>query len=437
MSNLNITGADGRMRVYVENNPQRFFDLPEAIQQRDHKGRIETKNVQVMFNNPKLDHLVVVTGVLCKDDEWAGKNYKKGWKSKLDAHTRAEYWNSKKFKKELMPEKLLVIEYQYDSLKEMAEAYFRHNSHDSVETSADKFRGIFKKVIDPETRKVWKKLSSPFQKGTVATLTNAAHVELFDFMYPGKNNRGMDSITTDGESTKSVLKDDLRRVQCKDFEFAMQVYDWFIKKGLTNGTVRTIKDPAFGAALLMYLWLHGSEEYDWKSVDDFVYGSSNGLNNNVRVALEKYICTEQYKGDPQRTDKNGDPEIHMEYPVNRLIRDCQPAPEAHEKSSIFHPTIIARLRFGHISESVSQAFCDIMAIHNSTACKKRKLPSDVINETCKIVNKNPYLQEKIDEFKQNRPTLWKKRFAAAVTNDDDDEIDFDEDSVYTDEAEGK
>ena len=94
MKDINITGADGRMRVYVENNPQKFFDLPEAIQQRDHKGRVETKNVQVMFNTPKLDHLVVVTGVLCKADEWDGKEYKKGWKCKLDAHTRAEYWNS-------------------------------------------------------------------------------------------------------------------------------------------------------------------------------------------------------------------------------------------------------------------------------------------------------------------------------------------------------
>ena len=127
----------------------------------------------------------------------------------------------------------------------------------------------------------------------------------------------------------------------------------------------------------------------------------------------------------------------MEYPVNRLIRDCQPAPEPHEKSSIFHPSIILRLRFGHISEAVSQALCDLMAIHNSTACKTRKLPSDVINQTCKIVNKNPYLQERYDEFKSNRSLNWKKRFSPSVTNDDDDEIDFDEDSVYTNEAEGK
>lgn len=60
---------------------------------------------------------------------------------------------------------------------------------------------------------------------------NAAHVELFDFMYPGKNNRGMDSVTTDGTNTKSVMKDKLRRRHFVDFEVAVQTYDYFINKG--------------------------------------------------------------------------------------------------------------------------------------------------------------------------------------------------------------
>jgi hypothetical protein len=38
------------MATYVEVNPKKFFGLPEYIEQREHKKRIEVKNVQVMFN---------------------------------------------------------------------------------------------------------------------------------------------------------------------------------------------------------------------------------------------------------------------------------------------------------------------------------------------------------------------------------------------------
>lgn len=420
MSNtINMTGEYGAMNVYMESNPQKFFDLPEWLEQRDHEGRVDTANVQVMFKELKLDHLVVVTAVLTKQSSWEGKEYKKGWRCKLDAHTRAEYWNSPKLNP-TKPEKLLVIEYRYDTLKEISEAYFRHNSHDSVETTADKYRGIMKKMNDLETGKRWKRLSAPFKTGNVATLMNAAHVELFDFMYPGKNNRGMDSVTTDGTNTKSVMKDKLRRRHFVDFEVAVQTYDYFINKGKQNGTIRTIKDPAFGAALLMYFWLYGSEEFEWESIDHFVYDAPNGLNKNVRIALEKYICTETYKGDPKRVGKNGELEVHMGYPVNRIIRDCQPAPGPHDKPSIYHPSIIKRLAFGHISEAVSQAFCDIMAIHSSGACKERKLPTDTINETRKVIAKNPWHQEAHDRFRKNGPVNWSKQFSSVVTNDDDE-----------------
>jgi hypothetical protein len=319
----------------------------------------------------------------------------------------------------------MVTEYMFSSLKDMSRAYFRHNSYDSLETAADKFRGIMKKMSDPSTGKRWVRKSNPFQSGSIATLINAAHLELFDFKYSGKNNRGMDSVETDGVNTKSILRDDLRRKQTNDFAFAIKVYDYFIKEGQKNHTVRTIKDPAFGAALLMYLWLHESEEYEWESIDQFI---DDHMNKNVRNALRNYICTETYKGDPQRTDKNGDPEIHMEYPANRLIRDCQPAPGPHDPDSIFHPTIIPRLKFAHRSLAVAQSFCDIMAIHNSGVCKKRKLPSDVINEKCKKLSKNDLYNDASEEFKSNGVN-WNKQFsnvAAEMNEDDDDYIEEDD-----------
>lgn len=418
MTKINLAGSDGRITVYVENDVQKFFNLPEWHEQRDQAQRIKSKNVQVMFNDLKLDHRVVITGVLCKDDAWEGREYKKGWVCKLDAHTRAEWWQDPAFSGNV-PESLIVIQYEYDSLRELSESYFRHNSKDSVETAADKFRGIMKKMIDPETGKSWRKKSSPFQSGSIATLMNAAHVELFDFMYPGKNNRGMDSVNTDGVNTKSVLQDKLRRTQVHDFYTAIMVYDRFISIGQKQGSMKVIKDQAFGAAFLMYLVLHESEEYLYESIDDFI---DNHMNKNVRNALLNHICMDTYKGDPQRVDKHGDPEIHMGYPVNRLIRDCQPVPEPHEADSIFHPTILLRLRFGRISEAVCQAFCDIMAIHNS-GCRQVKLPDDVINKKCKILNKNSVYKRKSREYKSlgsNHQNLWDRQFSSIVEDDDED-----------------
>jgi hypothetical protein len=69
-----------------------------------------------------------------------------------------------------------------------------------------------------------------------------------------------------------------------------------------------------------------------------------------------------------------------------------------------------------------------MAIHNSGVCKKRKLPSDVINEKCKKLSKNDLYNDASEEFKSNGVN-WNKQFsnvAAEMNEDDDDYIEEDD-----------
>lgn len=131
---------DFTVNITVERNYslKKFLNLPEVPCQRNtearlHKARKHLKNLR---SEQCIVHLVRLT----KDCEVAGKLYSAGMVFRVDGNTRALNWVNEG--SDFLPEKLIAITYDYESMDEIKDSYNTFDSAEATEKNQQKLYGI-------------------------------------------------------------------------------------------------------------------------------------------------------------------------------------------------------------------------------------------------------------------------------------------------------
>tara|TARA_B100001248_G_scaffold21868_1_gene14591 strand:- start:155 stop:1231 length:1077 start_codon:yes stop_codon:yes gene_type:complete len=157
--------VDGFPRIAASPLPYSIFrNLVEVFCQRDTESRWDRKKKELQ--TLLLEHIIVFTGVLTRDDTYQGKSYPKGTLFRLDSNTRAFNWE--KGNVDFLPQNLLCIQFAFESLERIKESYDTFDSITSTEKNQEKFYGILNGIYNYDP------LSSKVKKGTILTGLNFA-----------------------------------------------------------------------------------------------------------------------------------------------------------------------------------------------------------------------------------------------------------------------
>ena len=156
--------------MYYEN----FIRLMEVPMQRNTEERLKTaKHLKVLRPEPCIVHLVRLT----KDCTVKGKLYRKGTLMRVDSNTRAMTWEEGK--SDAIPEKVLAIIYDWETMDEVKECYNCFDSSEATEKNQQKLFGIITGMYNYQPK------SQRLTQGIILSgLNKACH-----FMYPDRWNQ--------------------------------------------------------------------------------------------------------------------------------------------------------------------------------------------------------------------------------------------------------
>ena len=116
-----------------------FIKIQRFPFNRDEQLRIGKKKVIKKLQKLLDVHCVVVIGVLTKDCEYRGIQYKAGDEFKLDGNGRTLFWEN--HLSDYIPEELFAIRFEYPDMETMKLRYYTFDSATSAEESAEKLTG--------------------------------------------------------------------------------------------------------------------------------------------------------------------------------------------------------------------------------------------------------------------------------------------------------
>ena len=189
--------VDGFPRVAASPLPYAIYrNLVEVFCQRDTESRWDKKKKEL--ETLLVEHIIVFTGVLTRDDTYQGKFYPKGTLFRLDSNTRAFNWE--KGNVNALPKNVLNIQFAFESLERIKESYDTFDAVSNTEKNQEKFYGILNGIFnyDPVSNKI--------KKGTILTglnfAANCAYPDIYRNMAPtaadlvGQTGAFLDEIKT-------------------------------------------------------------------------------------------------------------------------------------------------------------------------------------------------------------------------------------------------
>jgi|TARA_B100000085_G_scaffold183684_1_gene167898 hypothetical protein len=158
----------------MEMDYEDFIRLLEVPMQRNTEERLKTaKHLRVLRPEHCIVHLVRLT----KDCTVKGKLYRKGTLMRVDSNTRAMTWEEGK--SDAIPEKVLAIIYDLETMDEVKECYNCFDSSEATEKNQQKLYGIITGMYNYQPK------SQRLTQGIILSgLNKACH-----FMYPDRWNQ--------------------------------------------------------------------------------------------------------------------------------------------------------------------------------------------------------------------------------------------------------
>ena len=158
----------------MEMDYEDFIRLLEVPMQRNTEERLKTaKHLRVLRPEHCIVHLVRLT----KDCTVKGKLYRKGTLMRVDSNTRAMTWEEGK--SDAIPEKVLAIIYDWETMDEVKECYNCFDSSEATEKNQQKLYGIITGMYNYQPK------SQRLTQGIILSgLNKACH-----FMYPDRWNQ--------------------------------------------------------------------------------------------------------------------------------------------------------------------------------------------------------------------------------------------------------
>jgi len=158
----------------MEMDYENFIRLLEVPMQRNTEERLKTaKHLRVLRPEHCIVHLVRLT----KDCTVKGKLYRKGTLMRVDSNTRAMTWDEGK--SDAIPEKVLAIIYDWETMDEVKECYNCFDSSEATEKNQQKLYGIITGMYNYQPK------SQRLTQGIILSgLNKACH-----FMYPDRWNQ--------------------------------------------------------------------------------------------------------------------------------------------------------------------------------------------------------------------------------------------------------
>jgi len=158
----------------MEMDYENFIRLLEVPMQRNTEERLKTaKHLRVLRPEHCIVHLVRLT----KDCTVKGKLYRKGTLMRVDSNTRAMTWEEGK--SDAIPEKVLAIIYDWETMDEVKECYNCFDSSEATEKNQQKLYGIITGMYNYQPK------SQRLTQGIILSgLNKACH-----FMYPDRWNQ--------------------------------------------------------------------------------------------------------------------------------------------------------------------------------------------------------------------------------------------------------
>jgi len=158
----------------MEMDYEDFIRLLEVPMQRNTEERLKTaKHLRVLRPEHCIVHLVRLT----KDCTVKGKLYRKGTLMRVDSNTRAMTWDEGK--SDAIPEKVLAIIYDWETMDEVKECYNCFDSSEATEKNQQKLYGIITGMYNYQPK------SQRLTQGIILSgLNKACH-----FMYPDRWNQ--------------------------------------------------------------------------------------------------------------------------------------------------------------------------------------------------------------------------------------------------------
>ena len=158
----------------MEMDYEDFIRLLEVPMQRNTEERLKTaKHLRVLRPEHCIVHLVRLT----KDCTVKGKLYRKGTLMRVDSNTRAMTWEEGK--SDAIPEKVLAIIYDWETMDEVKECYNCFDSSEATEKNQQKLFGIITGMYNYQPK------SQRLTQGIILSgLNKACH-----FMYPDRWNQ--------------------------------------------------------------------------------------------------------------------------------------------------------------------------------------------------------------------------------------------------------
>ena len=151
-----------------------FIRLLEVPMQRNTEERLKTaKHLRVLRPEHCIVHLVRLT----KDCMVKDKLYRKGTLMRVDSNTRAMTWEEGK--SDAIPEKVLAIIYDWETMDEVKECYNCFDSSEATEKNQQKLYGIITGMYNYQPK------SQRLTQGSILSgLNKSCH-----FMYPDRWNQ--------------------------------------------------------------------------------------------------------------------------------------------------------------------------------------------------------------------------------------------------------
>lgn len=158
----------------MEMDYEDFIRLLEVPMQRNTEERLKTaKHLRVLRPEHCIVHLVRLT----KDCTVKGKLYRKGTLMRVDSNTRAMTWEEGK--SDAIPEKVLAIIYDWETMDEVKGCYNCFDSSEATEKNQQKLFGIITGMYNYQPK------SQRLTQGIILSgLNKACH-----FMYPDRWNQ--------------------------------------------------------------------------------------------------------------------------------------------------------------------------------------------------------------------------------------------------------
>ena len=120
----------------------KFCGLKESPVQRDTISRAKKSKFKLKFGKLRPDHKTAVSCELTTNCFYDNKEYRKGDKFLIDAHTRRYFWMNGMT--DIIPTKIQMTHYMVESVEEMITLYQHHDESTSVELGRDKLFGACK-----------------------------------------------------------------------------------------------------------------------------------------------------------------------------------------------------------------------------------------------------------------------------------------------------